>query len=580
MRRSYALAFGLAVLAPRAFAAVPYDPAPIDALIQSRLGPIGPGAAFLLAKDGVVIHRRAYGTYSTTTTVLVASASKWLSGALVMRLVDEGALSLDDTAGRYIPSFATGPKAAITLRQLYSHTSGLPGGQAGDAPCLDDRTTTLAACADQIAGLSLLATPGTAFNYGGNSMQVAARMAEVATGKRWRDLFRDEIADPLGMTRTSFGFGDNPLVAGGAVSCVDDYGAFLQMLVAGGTWQGKRILSEAAIGAMLQDETDGAAIAYSPWTSFEGLDPSVSKPVRYGIGNWREVVDPVTGAAVESSSHGAFGTGPWMDRSRGLAGILLVFDKLEDVVPTYFDVKNLIRAQIPAAPRAPAAWILPSSARAPGVGGAFYTTDLFVANPGPAAASYTLKFLGHDGDGRAGLERIFTLAPGRGATYADVLGSVFGRSSDYGAIRVASDAPNLLVSSQTSTPGGGGTFGQSVPASGSGDLVTAATPRTILGVREDGAFRTNLVLANASESAAEATATLVSAAGATLGAKTIVLPPLGMTQVTRVVRDLGVSADVAGARLVLSTTTPGGAFAAYASVIDGVTNDPRTLLPR
>lgn len=580
MRRSFALAFGLALFAPRAFAAVPYDPAPIDALIQSRLGPIGPGAAFLLAKDGVVIHRKAYGTYTATTTVLIASASKWLSGALVMRLVDEGALSLDDTAGAYIPSFATGPKAAITLRQLYSHTSGLPGGQAGDAPCLADRSTTLAACADQIAGLALVAEPGSAFNYGGNSMQVAARMAEVATGKKWRDLFKDEIADPLGMTRTSFGFGDNPLVAGGAVSGVDDYGAFLQMLVGGGTWQGRRILSEAAIGEMLKDETNGAAIVYSPWAPYESQDPSVSKPVRYGIGNWREVVDPVTGAAIESSSHGAFGTGPWIDRSRGLAGILLVFDKLEDVIPTYFDVKNLIRAQIPAAPRAVTSWILPSSARAAGAGGAFYTTDLFVANPGPATASFTLKFLGHDGDGRAGVEKTFTLAPGKGATYADVLGSVFGRVSDYGAIRVASDAGNLLVAAQTSTPGAGGTFGQSVPVSGSGDLVSASTPRTILGVREDGAFRTNLVLANASEVAGEAIVTLVSAGGSALGSRTVPLPPLGMTQVTRVVRDLGLSGDVTGARLVLSTTTPGTAFAAYATVIDDVTNDPRTLLPR
>ncbi len=53
-----------------------------------------------------------------------------------------------------------------------------------------------------------------------------------------------------------------------------------------------------------------------------------------------------------------------------------------------------------------------------------------------------------------------------------------------------------------------------------------------------------------------------------------------MTQVTRAVRDMGVSGDITGARLVLSTPTGGGAFAAYASVIDNATNDPRTLLPK
>jgi hypothetical protein len=47
-----------------------------------------------------------------------------------------------------------------------------------------------------------------------------------------------------------------------------------------------------------------------------------------------------------------------------------------------------------------------------------------------------------------------------------------------------------------------------------------------------------------------------------------------------VVRDLGLATNVAGARILLSTPTANGAFAAYASVIDNVTNDPRTLLPR
>jgi hypothetical protein len=53
-----------------------------------------------------------------------------------------------------------------------------------------------------------------------------------------------------------------------------------------------------------------------------------------------------------------------------------------------------------------------------------------------------------------------------------------------------------------------------------------------------------------------------------------------MRQVTQVVRDLGVTTDLKNARLLLSTPTPGGKLAAYATVIDRTTNDPRTLLPR
>ena len=104
--------------------------------------------------------------------------------------------------------------------------------------------------------------------------------------------------------------------------------------------------------------------------------------------------------------------------------------------------------------------------------------------------------------------------------------------------------------------------------------------RTILGVRENSAFRTNLILANATASPLDVDVTLVAESGTTLAAKRYSLPPLGMTQVSRVVRDLGVSSDVAGVRAALSTPTAGGSFAAYASVIDATTNDPRTLLPR
>ena len=104
--------------------------------------------------------------------------------------------------------------------------------------------------------------------------------------------------------------------------------------------------------------------------------------------------------------------------------------------------------------------------------------------------------------------------------------------------------------------------------------------RSILAIREDGSFRTNLILANATESPLDVNVTLVAESGASLGTQRLSLPSLGMTQVTRVVRALGVSDNVTGARLVLSTPTPGGAFAAYAAVIDNATNDPRTLLPK
>ncbi len=224
-------------------------------------------------------------------------------------------------------------------------------------------------------------------------------------------------------------------------------------------------------------------------------------------------------------------------------------------------------------------WLLPSSARTGGAGGAFYTTDLTVANTGVTEAAIFLRFLGHDADGRSGPERSFLLAPGRSVTWADVLG-LFGLGEAWGAVQVRSASPSLVPASQTSTPGGGGTFGQSVPLVPETELIRSGASRTIPAVREDASFRTNLVLANGTESPCDVDVSLVSESGAVLGSRRFPLPPLGMTQVTRVVRELGGTADVAGARLVLSTPTAGAGFAAYASVIDNRTNDPRTLLPR
>jgi hypothetical protein len=226
-------------------------------------------------------------------------------------------------------------------------------------------------------------------------------------------------------------------------------------------------------------------------------------------------------------------------------------------------------------------WLLPSSARAFGTGGAVYTTDVTIANTGSADAVFTLKFLDHDTDGHAGLEKTLALASGKSVTYTDVLGSVFGVSSGYGAVRLSSSPAALVFLSQTWTPSpSGGTVGQSVPGFSDDEMIRPGITRSILAIREDAAFRTNLILSNASEAPLDVDVSLVSDTGATLGMKRYTLPALGMTQVTRVVRDLGVSTSVSGARLVLSTPTSGGVLAAYASVIDNPTNDPRTLLPK
>jgi PA domain len=230
-------------------------------------------------------------------------------------------------------------------------------------------------------------------------------------------------------------------------------------------------------------------------------------------------------------------------------------------------------------------YLLPSSAHATGKNSAFYTTDLTIANRGTTDASLTLQFLGHDQDGTAGPKQLRALATNKAVTYSDLLASLFGVSAtdpqNYGAILITADSALLKIVSQTSTPppNGVGTFGQSVPAQGANDFVTPASPRSLIALRDDTAFRTNAVLANATTSSVDVTLTLLAADGSTYGTTTRTLAPLGMTQVGNVVTTLGAPFGTTNAVLVVSTATTGAQVATYASVIDNNTNDPRTILP-
>jgi hypothetical protein len=124
-----------------------------------------------------------------------------------------------------------------------------------------------------------------------------------------------------------------------------------------------------------------------------------------------------------------------------------------------------------------------------------------------------------------------------------------------------------------------GTFGQSVPAQGANDFVTPASPKSLISLREDTAFRTDAFFANATTSSVTVTLTLLAGDGSTLGTTTRTLPPLGMTQVNHVVTALGAPSGTTNAVLVVSTATPGAQVGTYAAVIDNNTQDPRTILP-
>ena len=320
----------------------------IDAAVESLRAEHGlDGAVLVLAQDGAIVHQRGYGNYTLQTRVPIASASKWLSAALVARLVDQGRLRWDDALSTHWPD-APPDKRAITLRQLFSMTSGIPGGDlTGAAPCLADRNTTLAECAQQILALPLTAAPGSVMDYGGNAMQVGGHLVERATGESWNALFRQELATPLGLVDTHYSFfpdidSANPRIAGGVFATAPDYMKLLLMWQARGKSGGRRLLDSATINAMDRDQTVGTTVLSSPMPG-----------AGYGIGHWVEQKD-ANGHSVLVSSPGAFGFTPWIDLRRGISGVLLVYGNYAtlrgDIVALVAQVQQLLDKDITTVP--------------------------------------------------------------------------------------------------------------------------------------------------------------------------------------------------------------------------------------
>lgn len=279
------------------------------------------GAALLVVKDDKTIYKRYFGSYTPNTVAYIASSGKWLAAATIASVVDEGKLSWDDRVDKWLPEMKDN-KGKATLRQLLSHTSGYPDYQPAGAHTDDYQTLTESV--SHIVDLPPMFAPGERFCYGGLAMQVAGRMAELATGKDWETLFQERIATPLGMVTTYFvpvdpSGGHSPMLGGGARCNLEDYGHFLDMISHEGLYHGHRILSRKAIQEMQADQVQNAKITSEAYVmrARGQLHTGV-----YGLGEWRERIDRQGSATLISSPSWA-GAYPWIDKTRHLYGFFL-----------------------------------------------------------------------------------------------------------------------------------------------------------------------------------------------------------------------------------------------------------------
>ncbi len=336
-----------------------------------------PGAVTLVARHGSIASLEAVGFQDreagkpmrTDSIFQIMSMTKPVTAVALMMLVEEGKVTLGAPVERYLPEFRglrvndggagaqerrlVKPARAITLRDLLTHTSGMSSSPPPSvADLLSTMNLTLAEAVLIYSQQPLDFQPGTRWQYSNPGIATLGRIIEVASGKPYEKFLEERVFQPLGM-KDSFIFpladktdriamvytleggklmraganilgGDPALFRKGArysgpeyamFSTAQDLATFYQMMLNGGTYNGKRLLSRPAVELMTTLHTGE-------------IDPAGHRPGKgYGLA-WTVIKDPIGTLMMQSigayGHGGAFGTEGWVDAKKDLVGVFLI----------------------------------------------------------------------------------------------------------------------------------------------------------------------------------------------------------------------------------------------------------------
>ncbi len=313
------------------------------------------GAVVLTARRGEVMSLEAVGFQDfeskkpmrPDTIFDTRSVTKVVTAVGVMILMEEGRLALGDPVEKYLPEFKPrGQFGPIRIRHLLTHTSGLPLYRLPESEEIAiKRHRTLS---DYVAFLSQQEPefePGTQHRYTSGGFAILGRVIEVVSGKSYEQFIRERVFEPLGMKDSSFfippekrdrvaaiyrlrdgrlarweeieAFNQRAVYPGpefGMFSTAPDLLAFCRMMLDGGTYKGRRILSRMSVDAMTQNQTLYVKSAVT------------QRPVHQGFG-WGLSGDPLFDFPLTSPGsfghNGAFGAIIWVDPQKQLIRIFL-----------------------------------------------------------------------------------------------------------------------------------------------------------------------------------------------------------------------------------------------------------------
>jgi len=263
-------------------------------------------------------------------------------------LQDEGKLSVGDPVAKHIPELANlktadGKVAAVTLKHLLTHTSGM-----GDATA--EQRLAARSLADLIphyAAQPLRFEPGTRWEYCQSCINTLGRIVEIVSGQSFPEFLERRLFAPLGMKDTTFypteaqlarlaksyksvegrleeatihpeydprRAGRFPAANGGLFSTAGDYVRFCQMLLGQGSYGGKRYLSPEAVAQMSSIQTGDIKTGFTDGNGW-GLGCCVV----------RKPQGPTAALSPGSFGHGgAYGTQAWIDPVKKIAYVLMV----------------------------------------------------------------------------------------------------------------------------------------------------------------------------------------------------------------------------------------------------------------
>lgn len=343
------------------------------------------GFVYIIARDGKIVHRGEAGTQSLggpsmseDTLFRIASMTKPVTAVAVLRLVEQGKLSLDDPVGKYLPPIGAmqvrlpdgsirPPERPVKVRDLLTHLSGIGYrfdedsalGREYVAAAPYERAASLEEAVSAIGQLDLFFDPGSRFLYS-YGLDVAGRLVEVISGTSFDAFLRAEIFDPLAMHDTGFFvpeekrvrlaevygeaedgglmprpgdiFGDPfdpatwPSGGAGLISSPRDYIRFAMMLENGGALEGVQVLSPASLALMTAD--------HMPQTLREKIAGTPLEAIGLGLG---VAVTLDAGRGGTLAAKGDFGWGGYYDTQFfvspqfGIAGVIMTqYEKRPD----------------------------------------------------------------------------------------------------------------------------------------------------------------------------------------------------------------------------------------------------------